>query len=58
MVILEKIDRDIQMGQGQLAAAYKGTRELGFAVIASTVVLLAVFVSIDLSERGRGTGLL
>jgi multidrug efflux pump len=54
VVILENIYRHIQMGEGRLAAAYKGTRELGFAVIASTVVLLAVFVPITFLEGDVG----
>ena len=54
VVILENIYRHIQMGEGRLAAAYKGTRELGFAVIVSTVVLLAVFAPITFLEGDVG----
>jgi multidrug efflux pump len=54
VVILENIYRHIQMGEGRLAAAYKGARELGFAVIATTAVLLAVFVPITFLQGDVG----
>jgi multidrug efflux pump len=54
IVVLENIYRRIQMGEGRLAAAYKGTRQVGFAVIATTVVLVAVFVPITFLEGDVG----
>jgi multidrug efflux pump len=54
IVVLENIDRRIQMGEGRLAAAFKGTRQVGFAVIATTVVLVAVFVPISFLEGDVG----
>lgn len=44
IVVLENIDRRIRGGEPPLAAAVHGAREVGFAVIATTVVLVAVFI--------------
>ncbi len=46
IVVLENIWRRIELGQAPLEAALEGTREIVFAVIATTVSLLAVFVPI------------
>ena len=48
IVVLENIDRRIQQyAETPLVAAVRGTREVGFAVITTTVVLIAVFVPIS-----------
>lgn len=44
IVVLENIYRRIERGQPPLVAAYEGGREVAFAVIATTLVLVAVFV--------------
>lgn len=44
IVVLENIYRRIEKGQKPLVAAYEGGREVAFAVIATTLVLVAVFV--------------
>tara|TARA_R110000787_G_scaffold43118_6_gene105877 strand:- start:108 stop:3209 length:3102 start_codon:yes stop_codon:yes gene_type:complete len=44
IVVLENIYRRIEGGQTPLLAAYEGGREVAFAVIATTLVLVAVFV--------------
>jgi len=44
IVVLENIYRRIENGQPPLLAAYNGGREVAFAVIATTLVLVAVFV--------------
>lgn len=44
IVVLENIDRRIRNGEPRLAAAVHGAREVGFAVISTTVVLVAVFI--------------
>jgi len=44
IVVLENIYRRIEKGQTPLVAAYEGGREVAFAVIATTLVLVAVFV--------------
>jgi multidrug efflux pump len=47
IIVLENIVRRMQeLGETTLVAAYRGTREVGFAVVATTLVLIAVFVPI------------
>lgn len=46
IVVLENIHRRIEKGEPPLLAAYKGTRQVGFAVIATTAVVVAVFAPI------------
>ncbi len=46
IVVLENIYRRIEKGEPPLLAAYKGTRQVGFAVIATTAVVVAVFTPI------------
>jgi len=47
IVVLENIYRRIEEGQPPLLAALDGSREIGFAVIATTLVLVAVFVPLS-----------
>jgi multidrug efflux pump len=47
IVVLENIVRRIELGQPPLLAAVDGSREIGFAVIATTLVLIAVFLPIS-----------
>jgi len=54
IVVLENISRRIDSGESKLFAAYYGTRQVGFAVIATTVVLVAVFFPITLLEGNTG----
>jgi len=55
IVMLENIVRRIQdKGETPLVAAYKGARQVGFAVIATTLVLIAVFVPITFLEGDIG----
>ena len=44
IVVLENIYRRVEAGDPPLLAAYRGAREVGFAVVATTMVLIAVFV--------------
>ena len=44
IVMLENIVRRIESGESPLVAAYKGAKQVSFAIIATTVVLVAVFV--------------
>ncbi|MCB1237916.1 MAG: efflux RND transporter permease subunit, partial [Verrucomicrobiae bacterium] len=46
-VVLENIHRRIELGERPLAAAFRGSRQVGFAVVATTLVLVAVFVPIS-----------
>jgi multidrug efflux pump len=54
IVVLENIHRRIEEGEPPLLAAARGAREVAFAVIATTLVLVAVFVPISL--MGGDTG--
>lgn len=55
IVVLENIYRRItEEGETPLVAAYLGTRQVGFAVIATTLVLIAVFVPIAFLEGDIG----
>ncbi len=55
IVVLENIVRRIQdLGEPPLLAAYRGTRQVGFAVIATTAVLIAVFVPISFLQGDIG----
>jgi multidrug efflux pump len=46
IVVLENIHRRIEEGEQPLLAAFNGARQVTFAVVATTVVLVAVFVPI------------
>ncbi len=46
IVVLENVYHRIEEGESPLVAAYKGTRQVGFAVVASTLVVIAVFVPV------------
>ena len=55
IVVLENCQRRIDEEQETpLLAAYRGTRQVGFAVIATTAVLIAVFVPIAFMEGNLG----
>lgn len=46
IVVLENITRHIHAGETPMAAAFKGTREVGFTLLSMNLSLVAVFVSI------------
>lgn len=55
IVVLENIVRRIQeYNEPPLLAAYRGTKQVGFAVIATTLVLVAVFVPISFLQGDLG----
>jgi multidrug efflux pump len=54
IVVLENIYRRIEAGEPRLVAAYRGTRQVGFAVIATTLVTIAVFVPVTFLEGDLG----
>lgn len=54
IVVLENIYRRIEMGEPPLLASYRGAREVGFAVIATTLVLISVFVPLVFLEGNIG----
>ncbi|NWN90370.1 efflux RND transporter permease subunit [Marinobacter adhaerens] len=47
IVMLENIQRRVDKGEPPLLAAYRGARQVAFAVIATTLTLVAVFVPIS-----------
>ncbi|MBY5988618.1 efflux RND transporter permease subunit [Roseovarius atlanticus] len=47
IVVLENIQRRIEMGETPLAASYRGARQVTFAVIATSLTLMAVFVPLS-----------
>lgn len=54
IVVLENIYRRIEMGEPPLLAAFRGAREVGFAVIATTLVLISVFLPLLFLEGNVG----
>jgi multidrug efflux pump len=47
IIVLENIYRHMEMGKNRLRAAIDGSREIGFAVVATTITLVAVFVPLS-----------
>ncbi|MFC3169196.1 efflux RND transporter permease subunit [Paracoccus fontiphilus] len=54
IVVLENIQRHRAMGKSRLEAARDGSAQVSFAVIATTVVLIAVFVPVSFMEGEIG----
>ncbi|AAV83136.1 efflux RND transporter permease subunit [Idiomarina loihiensis] len=54
IVVLENIYRRIEEGEPPVLAAYRGAREVGFAVIATTLVLISVFVPLAFLDGNIG----
>ncbi len=54
IVMLENIYRHVENGLDPIQAAFKGAKEIGFAVLATTVVLVAVFAPVAFSEGRTG----
>ena len=54
IVVLENIYRRIEKGEKPLLSALDGSKEIGFAVIATTLVLVAVFVPLSFIEGDVG----
>jgi hydrophobe/amphiphile efflux-1 (HAE1) family protein len=50
IVVVENIFHHMERGEKPLLAAYKGTREVGFAVVATTLVLVMVFLPISFMD--------
>ncbi len=46
IVMLENIARHMEMGKSAMQAAYDGSKEVGFTILAMTVSLVAVFVPV------------
>ncbi|HAJ45979.1 MAG TPA: multidrug transporter AcrB [Alphaproteobacteria bacterium] len=54
IVVLENIQRRIQMGEPRFVAAARGARQVAFAVLATTTVLISVFLPIAFLEGNIG----
>ncbi|NUS59737.1 MAG: efflux RND transporter permease subunit [Lysobacter sp.] len=54
IVVLENIQRRADLGEPKLVASARGTRQVAFAVIATTAVLVAVFLPIGFMQGNTG----
>lgn len=54
IVMLENISRRIEKGEPPLLAAFRGSKQVGFAIVATTLVLISVFVPIAFLEGNVG----
>ena len=54
IVVLENVQRRVDLGEPAMIAAVRGTRQVAFAVLATTAVLIAVFVPIVFLEGTIG----
>ncbi|MGD9867202.1 MAG: efflux RND transporter permease subunit [Hyphomicrobiales bacterium] len=54
IVMLENIFRHVEEGMPPLRAAYQGSKEIGFAVVAMTLTLVAVYVPIGFMSGSTG----
>lgn len=49
IVVIENIHRHLEMGKNKVRAAYDGAKEIGFTVVAITMVIVVVFLPIAMS---------
>ena len=54
IIVLENIQRRADLGEPPLVAAKRGTAQVAFAVIATTAVLVAVFLPVGFMEGNTG----
>ncbi len=54
IIVLENIQRRVDLGEPPLVAAKRGTRQVAFAVIATTAVLISVFLPVGFMEGNTG----
>jgi multidrug efflux pump len=54
IIMLESIYRHQEMGEERMVAAYNGSREIGFPVLATTVTLIAIFIPLGLMRGDVG----
>ncbi len=54
IVVLENIWRRVENGEPPLLAAVEGSKEIGFAVVATTLVLVSVFLPISFIQGNVG----
>ena len=55
VIMTDAIYRRIENGETPLVAAYKGSRQISFAIIATTLILVAVFLPLIFIEGISGT---
>ncbi|MGH9388067.1 MAG: efflux RND transporter permease subunit, partial [Vicinamibacteria bacterium] len=54
IVVLENVYRHMEMGKGRFRAALDGSKEIGFAVLATSIALGAVFVPVSFLQGNVG----
>ncbi len=54
IVMLENIHRHVEQGTPRREAAIRGSREIGFAIIAMTLTLVAVFIPVGFQQGTTG----
>ena len=54
ILVLENVQRRVDLGEPPLVAARRGTAQVAFAVIATTAVLVAVFLPVGFMEGNAG----
>ncbi len=54
IVVLENVYRHLEMGKSRMRAALDGSQEIGFAVLATTISLVAVFIPLAFLEGNVG----
>jgi len=54
IIVVENVSRRIEEGEPPLLAAFRGARQIGFAVIATTLVLMAVILPLSILEGTQG----
>ncbi len=54
IVVVENIQRRVDLGEPPLVAAKRGTAQVAFAVLATTAVLIAVFLPVGFLEGNTG----
>ena len=54
IVVLENVYRHMEMGKSRWRAAFDGSKEIGFAVMATTISLVAVFVPLAFLQGSVG----
>ncbi len=54
IVMLENIHRRMEEGEPPMLAAFNGARQVGFAIVATTLVLIAVFVPLAFLQGNIG----
>jgi len=46
IVMLENIVRHMELGEGRMEAAFRGSREIGFTILSMTISLVSVFIPV------------